>query len=254
MKREMIFWGSLVVVLCLGFSLPALGQEGDAGPADAVAPADKPGKAESEIPAAGKPEGKSDHESRAEGGRRLPKSLAGAISLLAGVSVIILSGFSLFAFLFLIVIVFPSMVLNVRERQESKPGMAFFLGLVNILFVCLLLGALAQGKAVGGLLAGLILLAFLMVVVLGLSGRAQNLGSRAMVLAERKPNVVVNLAIGWWVIFLVGIIPVVGWVLFLYWSISGVGSVLLSIFGGGKGKKAPPESEGLVIDGPDYTA
>jgi hypothetical protein len=74
-----------------------------------------------------------------------------------------------------------------------------------------------------------------------------------MMLAERKPNTVANLAIGWWVLYLVGIIPIVGWILFAYWATSGIGAVLVSLFGRSKRTPSGPEGEGLIIDKPDYT-
>lgn len=181
-------------------------------------------------------------------------SLAGAVHLLAAVSVVGLSGFSLFAFLLLVLVVFPSPVEKVRTGMESRPVLSFFLGLVNSVFVLLVVGALAHAGGAGGALGGLLLLAFLMVAILGLSGRAQILGARALALADRAPNPVTNLAVGWWVLYLVGIIPFVGWVLFGYWAASGVGGVLVTLFGRSGASRKDAKDGGIVISGPDYTA
>jgi hypothetical protein len=194
-----------------------------------------------------------DVHEKHRGSGHAQKSLQGAVSLLAGVSVIALGGLSLFAFLLLIAIAFPTSVTKVREGMEARPWVSLGLGAVNSVFVLLLLGALAHAGGPGAVMGTLILLAFLMMAVFGLSGRAQNLGARAMVLADRKPNTVANLAIGWWVIYLVGIIPIVGWVLFAYWATAGIGSVLVSVFSRGKQEAKPPESGGIEISGPNYT-
>ena len=248
-----------IVFVVLGLALvaipaqPVFAQEWDDTPAEAekAAPAGTPEGADGEAPA----EAGGDVEGGESAGkdRHIPRPLTGAITLLAGISVLVLSGFALFAFLLLIVITFPKTVVRVREGMEGRPVFSFFLGLGNVLFALLLVGALANGGEGGGILACLILLAFLLLVVFGLSGRAQTLGARAMVLAERKPNAVANLAIGWWVLFLVGIIPIVGWVLFAYWATSGVGAVLVSIRGKSRPRTMEPEEKGLVIDKPDYT-
>jgi hypothetical protein len=252
-------FGIVIIVLGLFFSAwiaqPLLAQEGEAGPVEReeAAPAEAPLETEAGAPAGEKPEDVGETDAEAEQKRQLSQTLTGATTLLAGISVVVISGFALFAFLLLIVIAFPQTVGRVQEGMENRPVFSFFLGFANVLFALLLVGALANGGGGGGILACLILLAFLLLVVFGLSGRAQTLGARAMVLAERKPNAVANLAIGWWVLYLVGIIPIVGWVLFAYWATSGVGAVLVTALGKSGHRPSEPEEKGLVIDKPDYT-
>ncbi|MHC4597791.1 MAG: hypothetical protein ACYS47_02185 [Planctomycetota bacterium] len=248
-----------IVFVVLGLALaafvaqPVLGQEGDDKPAAAEKAAEAEAPEEAGAETAADEGAEAAGEEAAGKDRQLSQTLTGATTLLAGISVLVLSGFALFAFLLLIVIAFPQTVVRVQEGMETRPTFSFFLGLANVLFAMLLVGALANGGHGGGIMACLILLAFLLLVVFGLSGRAQALGARAMVLAERKPNAVANLAIGWWVLYLVGIIPIVGWILFAYWATSGVGAVLVSIFGKKRPRLNEPEEKERVIDTPDYT-
>ncbi|GEM_PF-3136520 len=260
MERKLLLALCLGLATCFALGLPARAGDGEAdapGDAERMAPGDD-APAPMEEAAAGDPapaaEGDvSDAEKEAEddaaGKGEMRKSLAGALGLLAGISLVVLAGFSLFAFLLFMLIVFPGVVERVRQGGEGRPLFVFFLGLVNVIFVLVLVGALANGGKAGGVLSLVIFVAFLFVVVFGLSGRAQSLGARTLVLAERRPNPVQNLVVGWWILFLVGILPVVGWILFLYWAIAGVGGVLVSLFG----KETTPAASaagdgGIVVD------
>jgi len=252
MKGFRIFFVSLAVVIGLSLAPKSSAQAGDAEPAGNGEQA-SPSQDASESPDSGHGAQGKEGKPHANEGHDLPKALTLPLSLLAGVSVIGISGLSVFAFLLLTLIAFPGTVERVREGLETRPWFASGLGLVNVVFVMFLVGALANAGPAGGILGFLIFLAFLGLVVFGLSGRAQALGARAMVLADHKPNSVLNLAIGWWVLFLVGIIPFVGWVLFAYWAVNGVGAVLVTLFGRARKPSVPEEGGGIVISKPDFT-
>jgi hypothetical protein len=253
----------LAVLALVGFlGLPLAGGEEpvkeDAGKAAApAAPAAKAGSAETPTAKApeapGCPAGEGEHRMRLAG---FQKQVGGAVGLIAGLAVAGLGGLSMFAFLALLLVTFPATVKRVREGAESRPWFAPFLGGVNVLFTGLLVTALGQtGNGAAGLAGLVVVLAFAGVAVLGLSGKAQTLGARVLATAERRPNPMTNLAIGWPMLFLVGIIPVVGWVLFAYWTVSGVGGVLVTLFGKSK-HAAPPQGqapERIIVDAPKYT-
>jgi hypothetical protein len=184
------------------------------------------------------------------------KQVGGAVGLLAVLAGAGFGGLSLSALLALLLITFPGAVRRVREAAEARPYVSPALGGANALFTGLLVGALGHaGGGLPGLLGLLILLAFSAVGILGLAGKAQSLGSQLLTLADRRPNPVANLAVGWPMLFLVGTIPVVGWVIFGYWTLSGVGAVMVSLFGKGKAAAPPQGGAGdrIIVDAPKFT-
>lgn len=243
MNGKTMGWIAVLLVAGLLASPAATAQQVDPGPR-ADAPEAAPADSEAIAPAAEPSD--AGEAGDAHGPGRHP--VEGAVWILAACALTALSGLSIFAFLLLLVTVFPGTVAKVREGNEQRPVFAFFLGLVNVLFVTLLVGALSNGGGPGGLLALIILTAFTGVAVLGIASRAQMLGARTLALAERQPNAVTSLSLGWMQIFLIGILPVVGWVLFLYWSVSGIGAVLVSMFS--RDPKANQEVPGLTVEPP----
>jgi hypothetical protein len=261
MLRTTTFGLSVLALIGL-LGLPLAGGEEpvkeDAGKAAApAAPAAKAGGGETTAvrapEAPGCPGAEGEHRMRIAG---FQKQVGGAVGLLAALGVAGLGGLSLFAFLALLLVTFPATVKRVREGSEARPWFAPFLGGVNALFAGLLVAALAQtGNGIAGIAGIAVIVAFAGVAVLGISGKAQTLGARVLAIAERRPNPVANLAIGWPMLFLVGIIPVVGWVLLAYWTVSGVGGVLVTLFGKSK-PGTPPTGQApdrIIVDAPKYT-
>ena len=159
-------------------------------------------------------------------------------NVLAGLAFLFLAGMALFALQFLFLTTFPSAAGRIQKQVETRRLFSFILGAVNVVFLLLLIGVLGHAGKGGGALAGIFLFIGIFGVLAGMLGRALQIGARASAVAGMGDNPVLHLVFGWWTIFFVGIIPVVGWLLALYWAVSGVGSVVLSLFGGTQKDKA----------------
>jgi hypothetical protein len=243
---------SLMLLVALAFllvPLPVQGDDSDTGPELPLLLDDETpsGAQESDDPAIKEPSADTDrgHENRTSTGDKDGTSkedharhhrFAGKgkdpSSVLAGLAILFLAGMALFALQFLFLTTFPAAAGRIQKQVETRRLFSFILGAVNVVFLLLLIGVLGHAGKGGGALAGIFLFIGIFGVLAGMLGRALQIGARASAVAGMGENPVLHLVFGWWTIFFVGIIPVVGWLLALYWAVSGVGSVVLSLFGG----------------------
>ncbi len=83
------------------------------------------------------------------------------------------SGATLAALLVLLPALLPTHVQRAKQIVQKSPKRAFLIGLVNALFFSVLIAIFSQGAELGGLIAGIILLALLLVTAVGLAGLNQ---------------------------------------------------------------------------------
>ncbi len=247
-----VFFGGIALADSQAKGVPAIGLEsGDSPAADGEKA--QPEKAAEPVPP-GKKDGDADRKDKdqapgldrsGEDGSgkqfmiRHRKELEGAVGAIVGMAFILMSGVALFALQFLMLITFPAGVERIRTSIEEKRLFSFVLGLVNSVFLLLLIGVLGKAGGPAGGFAVLFLFALIFLAFVGLVGRARQIGGKAAAAAGFNPNPALSLLMGWGIVFFVGIIPVVGWVIAAYWCVSGVGGVVLSLFPGqGKGNTA----------------
>lgn len=163
----------------------------------------------------------------------------GAIGLLSVLMIILFCGVSVFGLQLLVLMTFPAAVEKVSKTIDDRRIFSFALGLVNCVFLWLLVMVLGKSGGPAGGVAVLFLLVLCAAVFMGLTARARFMGSKAVSMAGFGANPVSQLFFGWLIIFFVGNIPIIGWVLALYWACSGVGGLVLSTFSGGKTKQPP---------------
>lgn len=90
---------------------------------------------------------------------------------LIGAAILTLAGYvTLAALLTTTAYLIPQRAEQSRQVLQEKPGRAFIIGLVNLLFFGVLAAVFSQGGDVGGLLGLIILLALLGLAVMGLTG------------------------------------------------------------------------------------
>ena len=121
--------------------------------------------------------------------------------------IILFSGGTLAALLVLLPALLPGRVARAQQVAQNSPGRAFVIGLVNFLFFGVLVLIFSQGAELGGLIAGTILLALMMVTAVGLAGINQILQGR---LYPNDSGVKVGLKTA--VLLLAsGLLPLLGW-------------------------------------------
>lgn len=124
---------------------------------------------------------------------------------------------------------------RVVKAASGAPAKCFALGLVNSAVLFVLMAAAGEPAPVIAMilavLSGLLLF-------MGLTAKAENLGARVALVAGYECNPVIALVIGWPTIVCMLLVPVVGWCVVLYLAVAGVGAVVLSFFGNGGSKEA----------------
>ncbi|MAT97080.1 MAG: hypothetical protein CL608_08060 [Anaerolineaceae bacterium] len=121
--------------------------------------------------------------------------------------IILFSGGTLAALLVLLPALLPGRVARAQQIVQKSPGRAFVIGLVNFLFFGVLIAIFAQGADLGGLIAGTILLALMMVTAVGLAGINQIVQGR---LYPNDGGVKVGLKTAV-LLIAAGLVPLLGW-------------------------------------------
>ena len=121
--------------------------------------------------------------------------------------IILFAGGTLAALLVLLPALLPGRVARAQQIAQNSPGRAFVIGLVNFLFFGVLVLIFSQGAELGGLIAGTILLALMMVTAVGLAGINQIVQGR---LYPNDSGVKVRLKTA---VLLIGsgLLPLLGW-------------------------------------------
>ncbi len=152
----------------------------------------------------------------------------------------LLAGSTLVAFFQVVGALFTRTVESSRDALERMPGRAVLLGLVNTIFLGILLAvfiALGQSTRFPLFYLPAVLVAALVFILwaFGLTAISQTLGERLF--AERRPFV--RNAWGGVVLLLACLTPYIGWFgLTLYASLLGIGGVLIGLFQRARSKPA----------------
>ena len=145
---------------------------------------------------------------------------------------IILMATALVAFFLAIRLFFPVRVGLARQSAEDMSARAFFLGLINAIFLsALILGLLAvsenAGAAILGILALILLVAYASALAFGLTAVVEPAGARLLPQSSANHQSIW----GSMVLILGCLTPFVGWFgLFIFISLLGVGAFILSFF------------------------
>lgn len=121
--------------------------------------------------------------------------------------IILFSGGTLAALLVLLPALLPGRLARAQQIVQNSPGRAFVIGLVNFLFFGVLIAIFAQGAELGGLIAGTILLALMMVTAVGLAAINQIVQGR---LYPDDGSVKVGLKTAV-LLIAAGLVPLLGW-------------------------------------------
>lgn len=133
-------------------------------------------------------------------------------------TIVLFSGVSLLAFFSAVVLLLPGPIARTQETLESVGGKSLLLGLVNFIFLGLLIGVCAwAAERVGGFLAGffilvsgLIMLVLTALSLIGLIALADLLGKRI----GSETTQFRNILRGGGVLILSGLAPYIGWFVF----------------------------------------
>ncbi|MBI5367298.1 MAG: hypothetical protein HZA54_09690 [Planctomycetes bacterium] len=133
---------------------------------------------------------------------------------------LVTAGFASFlALILLIAAVAPAASGRIAEEFRAGQTRCFLLGLVNAVFLTLLM-VVTHGK-----LAVLVFPALGFLLVLGLTGACDDLGRRVLALTRRDTDRLGRLAAGALVAFFASLVPVIGWFLILpYLALAGCGA------------------------------
>ncbi|TET33560.1 MAG: hypothetical protein E3J72_16500 [Planctomycetota bacterium] len=129
------------------------------------------------------------------------------------------------AFQFLFMTAFPTYSHRLALAARKTPGRAVLLGFVNLMFLFLCFAATSENVP---FLAGLFFIAFVLVVSIGLLGQARNLGRSILRKEGDEGGDVGAVAIGFFVIAFLNVIPVFGLLFTLYNVLTGAGAVVLA--------------------------
>jgi len=138
----------------------------------------------------------------------------------------------------------------VAKAASAGPVKCFVLGLVN---TALLLAVMAKAGDPAPAVAMILMLLLGLLLFMGLTAKAENLGARIALVAGYECNPIIALVIGWPTIVCLLLVPVLGWAVVLYLAVAGVGAVVLSFLGNGGSKEEaaglPPTPEDAETDG-----
>ena len=122
---------------------------------------------------------------------------------------------------------FPRQVAAVKSTSSSMPGRSFLLGLINIVFISVIVAALSGGGELAQLLALLLFSVLIIGLAFGLSGLAPLVGERLF----PETSEIRQSSWGATIMVVASLTPVVGWfLLFPYLSFRGLGAFILSLF------------------------
>lgn len=138
-------------------------------------------------------------------------------------------------------VMFPNRTAAVLRALEGTAWKRFVVGLVNFAFLFALFLCFSKIRWLGWL-AGLVGILMLALIFLGLLGMAERLGERIESRAGWMPNPITSILIGWPVLYLVALVPLLGWALSVYLFLSGMGAAVLSFIG--EPRTAPREPAG----------
>jgi MFS family permease len=132
---------------------------------------------------------------------------------LIGIIIITLASFvTLTALLTTLTYLLPTRAKHAQQILQDKPGRAFVIGLVNLLFFGILVAVFSQGGEIGGLLGLIILLALLGLAFIGLTGLLLLLRHRFYPPHEETDHSLLAVTIRSSAVLIAGLMaPVVGW-------------------------------------------
>jgi MFS family permease len=162
---------------------------------------------------------------------------------LIGAALLTLAGYvTLVALLTTTAYLIPQRAERARQIIQEKPGRAFIVGLVNLLFFGILAAVFNQGGDVGGLLGLLILFALLGLAVIGLTGLLLLLRHRFYPPHEETNHSLLAVTIRSSAILVAGLLaPVVGWfILAPILLITGLGAGIMALV-----RRKPVASSGI---------
>jgi hypothetical protein len=215
--------GFLMALLAVVRVLPAAAQppeaEGQATPqAAAPAPAATAATAAAETGAGeGQP------------GEKFRQSLLGAAFSLALPPLLLVGWGAFLALLTLGHVFWPRLIQREYTVLIERPGKSLGWGVLWTVGYLILAVVLGKAAGLGQFLAGLLSLATLAAVFLGLTGTAVSLGGQVLALARRNgASPLARLAAGTALITLIALIPIFGQLLFLYFVVIGLGAFRLA--------------------------
>lgn len=125
---------------------------------------------------------------------------------------IIVSAISLGALVIMLRALFAKGVLLSQQFLERSPWRAFFIGLVNYIFLAAIIAVIsATGIEPLNLIAVFILIAVIILTAFGLSGLAQLLGQRIAVLRDKVMSPFSETVWGVTTLIVASLLPVIGW-------------------------------------------
>ena len=151
---------------------------------------------------------------------------------LMSAAIFTLLGFvTLVALLTTLTYLIPQRTERARQILQERPGRAFMIGLVNLLFFGVLAAVFSQGGEVGGLLGLIILLALLGLAFIGLTGMLLLLRHRFYPPHEETNHSLLAVTIRTSAILMAGLLaPVVGWfILSPILLITGLGAGIMTL-------------------------
>ena len=152
------------------------------------------------------------------------RGLALLVLLVATPIVVFLSGLSL---QLLLLANFPAFSRRAAITVIATPLTNLFVGGITLIGLLMVASAAEQGSE---LLGGVAMLLSFTIAVGGLHGTARNLGFRLTLSSADQPwSEPARLALGWFVISFVSVIPVFGWICCAYWLISASGALVLTM-------------------------
>lgn len=125
-------------------------------------------------------------------------------------------------------VLFPRQIGSVKSTSSAMPGRSFLLGLINVLFLSVIIAVLSGGGDFLQLLALLLFAALVIGLAFGLAGLAPLVGER--LLPDAGPTR--QAAWGATTMVTASLTPFVGWfLLFPYLAFRGLGAFILAQFG-----------------------
>ena len=122
---------------------------------------------------------------------------------------------------------FPRQIADVKSKSSDMPGRSFLVGLINVVFLSVIVAALSGGGDFPQFVALLLFAILAIGLVFGLAGMAPLIGERLL------PDSSEVRQAGWGAATMVvaSLTPFIGWfLLFPYLSFRGLGAFLLGLF------------------------
>jgi len=122
---------------------------------------------------------------------------------------------------------FPRQIADVKSKSSDMPGRSFLVGLINVVFLSVIIAALSGGGDFPQFVALLLFAILAIGLVFGLAGIGPLIGERLLPESSSVRQA------GWGAAIMVvaSLTPFIGWfLLFPYLSFRGLGAFLLSLF------------------------